>query len=215
MKRLVICSILSRMASVPPAHAVDIVIYSKKVNWVYSERVERHWKMDGRKSFRPPPILVSSRLVSQGVTRQHFESGQSFTVSRQSPIQPVLFAVAPSLRLQYALIAAHGLALGACLSNALPWPGKLLLGLALLIHLGFAVRDVNHRRDAIRYHAASGWNINDEAVLILPSTVVTPFAVWLHFKPEGARKKAILIVNDALPEHEFRRLIVKLKISAA
>jgi len=174
--------------------------------------------MDRGKSFRPPQArrpFWYLPVTQVKVRAPSFEPGQSFIVSRQSPIPPVLFAVAPSLRLQYALIAAHGLALCACLISALPWPGKLLPGLALLIHLGFAVRDVNHRHDAIRYHAASGWNINDEAVLILPSTVVTPFAIWLRFKPEGARKRAILIVNDALPEHEFRRLIVKLKISTA
>jgi len=119
------------------------------------------------------------------------------------------------MRLKYALVTAHALALGACLSSALPWPGKLLLGLALPIHLHFAVRKADRRHDTIRYHEAAGWNINDEAVRILPSTVVTPFAIWLHYQAPSARRQALLIVNDALPEPEFRRLLVKLKISAA
>lgn len=125
-----------------------------------------------------------------------------------------MFSVAPSLRLHYALVAAHGLALSTCLISALPWPGKLLLGLALPVHLYFAVRNSVVRQATIRYHDASGWNINDESVRILTSTVVTPFAIWLHFQPQGARKQALLIVNDAMPEHDFRQLIVKLKLSA-
>jgi hypothetical protein len=129
-------------------------------------------------------------------------------------IQPAQFSVGSSLHLKYALLAGHGLALSACLISALTWPGKLLLSLALPVHLYFAVRNVDRQQVTIRYLEGSGWNINGEPVLMLPSTVVTPFAVWLHFKPELARKNALLIVKDAMPDPEFRQLIVKLKISA-
>ena len=136
------------------------------------------------------------------------------TVSNPHSVPPAQFCVAPSMRLKYALIAAHALALIACLVSALPWLGKVLLVLALPAHLYLAVREVGLQHDTIRYHDASGWNINDEPVLVLPSTVLTTFAVWLHFKSQGARRKALLIVNDTMPEHDFRRLVVKLKISA-
>ncbi|MEC4747422.1 protein YgfX [Methylomicrobium sp. Wu6] len=128
--------------------------------------------------------------------------------------KPAQFLVEPSMRLKYALVAAHGLALSACLISALPWPGKILLGLVLPVHLYLAVREIDARHDAIRFHDGSGLHVNDEPVQLLPSTVVTPFAIWLHFQPQGTRKKTLLIVNDAMPEHEFRQLIVKLKISA-
>jgi hypothetical protein len=124
------------------------------------------------------------------------------------------FSIEPSRHLKYALYAGHGLALSACLISALPWPGKLLLSLALPVHLYFALRNVDRQHDTIRYQDGTGWNINDDPVLILPSTVVTPFAIWLHFRGQPARKKALLIMKDAMPDTEFRRLIVKLKISA-
>jgi len=135
-------------------------------------------------------------------------------VSNHHPVTSAQFLVEPSKRLKYALVAAHGLALSACLISALPWPGKTLLGLILSVHLYLDVREIDARHDAIRCHEGSGLHINDEPVLVLPSTVVTPLAIWLHFQPQGTRKKTLLIVNDAMPEHEFRQLIVKLKISA-
>jgi hypothetical protein len=129
-------------------------------------------------------------------------------------VHPAQFSVGSSRRLKYALLAGHGLALTACLISALPWPGKLLLGLALPCHLFFAARNVDRQQVTICYREGSGWNIDAEQVTILSSTVLTPFAVWLHFKPELARKNALLIMKDAMPDTEFRRLIVKLKISA-
>ena len=125
-----------------------------------------------------------------------------------------MFSVTPSTRLKHVLIAAHGLALIACLISALPWLGKILLAMALPAHLYFGVSEICRQHETIRYHDGSGWSINDESVLILPSTVVTPFAIWLHFKPPGARKKAMLIVSDTMPDQDFRQFIVKLKISA-
>lgn len=130
-------------------------------------------------------------------------------------IHPAQFSVGPSRYLKQALLAGHGLALTACLLSGLPWPGKLLLILALPVHLYFAVKDADRQSVLIRYLEGSGWQIDDEPVTVLPSTVLTPFAIWLHFKPQPARRRAFLIVKDAMPEAEFRRLTVKLKISAA
>jgi hypothetical protein len=129
-------------------------------------------------------------------------------------VHPAQFSVGSSRRLKYALLAGHGLALIACLISALSWPGKLLLSLTLPVHLFFAVRNIDRQHVTIRYQEGSGWHIDDKQVTILSSTVLTPFAVWLHFKPELARKNALLILKDAMPDTEFRRLIVKLKISA-
>lgn len=126
---------------------------------------------------------------------------------------PTEFILAPSRCLCHALIAAHAIALLAGLFSALPGAGKLLLVLVICAHLAFAVRRIAARRDTLRWLDASGWRVNEQAARILPSTVLTPYAIWLHFKPQGARKQALLIVSDALPAAEFRRLIVKLKTS--
>lgn len=130
-------------------------------------------------------------------------------------LHPARFSVGPSRRLQYALLAGHSLALAACLISALPWAAKLLLALALSVHFYFGERNADRRQVAIGYLEGSGWVIDDERVAILPSSVLTPFAIWLHYQPQSARKKALLIVKDAMPDAEFRRLTVKLKISAA
>jgi hypothetical protein len=136
-------------------------------------------------------------------------------LSSHHALHPVWFTVGPSRRLQYVLSVGHGLAMIGCLISALPWLGKLLLSLALPVHFYFAARHAGRHQVAIGYLEGSGWVIDDEPVVILPSSVLTPFAIWLHFKPQSARKKALLIVKDAMPDSEFRRLTVKLKISAA
>ncbi|MGR8941512.1 MAG: protein YgfX [Gammaproteobacteria bacterium] len=128
---------------------------------------------------------------------------------------PVQFALEPSGRLKTALIAAHGLALSAAWFSAAPLAGKVLLGLVIPVHLFLAVKNHHRQHHRIRYSTASGWNIDGEAVSILPSTVATPYAIWLHYQTLASAKKALLIVHDALPDAEFRRLIVKLKISAS
>jgi hypothetical protein len=155
-----------------------------------------------RSTFRSVRAIIRGRVLGSSVVPQH----PSF--------HPAQFSVGPSRRLKYALLAAHGLALSACLISALPWPGKLLLSLALPAHLYFAVRHIGRHLVAIRYSEGAGWHLAEEQVIILPSTVLTPFAIWLHFKPPSARKKALLIVKDAMSDGEFRRLTVKLKISA-
>jgi hypothetical protein len=70
------------------------------------------------------------------------------------------FSVGPSRRLKYALLAAYGLALSACLISALPWPGKLLLSLALPVHLYFAVKTVDRRPVEFRYTEGTGWHLD-------------------------------------------------------
>jgi hypothetical protein len=136
-------------------------------------------------------------------------------LSHHHALHPARFSVGPSRRLKYALLAGHGLAMVACLISALPWPGKFLLCLMLPVHFYFASNNAGRRQVAIGYLESAGWVIDDEPVAILPSTVLTPFAIWLHYQPQSARKKALLIVKDAMPAAEFRRLTVKLKISAA
>ncbi|MGJ0483824.1 MAG: protein YgfX [Methylomicrobium sp.] len=130
-------------------------------------------------------------------------------------VHPAQFSVGASRYLKQALLVGHGLALIACLLSVLPWPGKLLLSLALPAHLYFAVKNADRQHVTIRYLEGSGWHIDDKQVMILPSTVLTPFAVWLHFTSQSARKRGLLIVKDTMPDAEFRQLIVKLKISAA
>jgi toxin CptA len=67
-----------------------------------------------------------------------------------------------------------------------------------------------------------GWelslNHHVAAIQILPSTVMTKWAVFLHFTdhPKNQfwpRKKSLLILSDSLNEENYRQLVVRLKTS--
>ena len=128
---------------------------------------------------------------------------------------PVQFSLEPSRRLCIALVVAHGLALSAAWLSAVMLPVKAILGLVIPVHLFFVLKRQSNTHHLIRYCSESGWDIDGEAVSIMPSTVLTPFAVWLHYKYHDSGSKALLILHDAMSETDFRRLIVKLKISSA
>jgi fatty acid desaturase len=138
------------------------------------------------------------------------------------PFEPsFIVTLKPSRRLARLVIAAHGLAIAASLANALPILYKGVLLTVLVAHLYYAVKRVNHILPSLKYAGASGWQIADdsefESVTILKSTVVTPFAIWLHTSGRtkaglfSGNKNTILIARDTLEEDDYRRLIVKLK----
>jgi len=121
--------------------------------------------------------------------------------------------------------AAHILALSAAIMNALPAILKLFVASAVVANFYFALKKISDVRHIVRYSEALGWEIAEngdfESVRILNSTVLTRFAVWLHTETHrhsgffGKAKKSILIMDDALSEVDFRRLIVKLKTTVA
>lgn len=118
-------------------------------------------------------------------------------------------------------MAAHGLALAACLANALPVLYKMMLSIALAGHLYRALKRGNKDLPSLKYSNMAGWQIaceeEFEPAAILKSTVVTPFAVWLHVqgRPKsgflGRHDRAFLIPYDSLDEDGYRRLVVLLK----
>jgi hypothetical protein len=138
---------------------------------------------------------------------------------------PFILTVKPSKLLGGMVIAAHGLAIAASLANAMPSLYQSILIAGLVVHLFHTVKQLNNGLPTVKYADESGWQIADgnefESVVILKSTVVTTFAIWLHVRPRAetgffaVNKKAILIVRDALDEEDYRGLIVKLRTSAA
>lgn len=126
----------------------------------------------------------------------------------------LLLELNPSKRLKQLLVAVHVLALGSSIANALPIVVKLLLPIGICIHLYFIIKRLKDRRYSIKHTEISGWEISDgngfEQVQILDSTVITVFAIFLHFHHK-ARRQSVLIVNDALTEDDYRRFIVRLK----
>lgn len=84
-------------------------------------------------------------------------------------------------------------------------------------------QEKNSKGFVLRYTTAFGWennHLNDhfDFIEILPSTVLTPFVVFLHYKIKHndqpkQKTKAVMILKDAMNNDDFRQLRVELKIS--
>lgn len=72
---------------------------------------------------------------------------------------------------------------------------------------------VTNEKRSIKHSENLGWQISNggdfEAVEILTSTVITTSFIFLQVQD----KPTIIIANDALSEDDYRRFIVKLKIT--
>lgn len=127
---------------------------------------------------------------------------------------PLLVELRPSRRLKQVLAVMHLLALASSIANALPIIVKLALVIGIGLHFYLALTRLKSEQYAIKHSEASGWEIasgNDfKPIQILNSTVITLFAIFLHFD-KNAHKQSVLIVNDALSKDDYRRLIVRLK----
>jgi len=127
---------------------------------------------------------------------------------------PLSVELQPSRRLKQLLVIMHLLALASSIANALPVIVKLALVIGIGLHLYFVLTRLKNDQYAIKHSETSGWEIFDgndfRPIQILNSTVITLFAIFLHFN-KNAHKQSVLIVNDALNEDDYRRLIVRLK----
>lgn len=130
---------------------------------------------------------------------------------------PLSVELQPSRRLKQVLVTMHLLALASSIANALPVIVKLALVIGIGLHLYFVLARLKSDQYVIKHSETSGWEIasdNDfKPIQILNSTVITLFAIFLHFN-KNAHKQSVLIVNDALNEDDYRRLIVRLKTAS-
>lgn len=126
----------------------------------------------------------------------------------------LLVELKPSQRLKQLLIIMHMLALASSIANALPIIVKLALLTGIYMHLQFIIKRLKNEPYKIKHTEAWGWEVSSgddfKSIQILNSTVITLFAIFLHFN-NHEHKQSVLIVNDALNEDDYRRLIVKLK----
>lgn len=126
----------------------------------------------------------------------------------------LLVELKPSKRLTRLLIVMHLLAVGSSIFNALPLAVRLSLSVGICLHLWFSMKRLTRKTYSIKHTEAFGWEIADgndfASIQILNSTVITVFAIFLHFN-KNAHKHSLLILNDALTEDDYRRLIVRLK----
>jgi len=95
---------------------------------------------------------------------------------------------------------------------------KIFLLIVIVISLWYALNaELKFNKIVIRHRLETVWEIcySDgffNAIQILPSTVLTPHMLILHFKLTNQKKKTILIVKDALGDEKYRELSVSLKI---
>ncbi len=126
----------------------------------------------------------------------------------------LLVELKSSKRLKWLLIVMHALALGSSIANTLPMTVKLALLTGICMHLRFVISRLKNEQYKIKHTEALGWEVSNgndfKSIQILNSTVVTLYAIFLHFN-KNAHKQSVLIVNDALSEDNYRRLIVRLK----
>jgi toxin CptA len=126
----------------------------------------------------------------------------------------LLAELKPSKRLKQLLIIIHVLTLASTLANALPVAVKLAILTGICLNFLFVINNLKGERYTIKHTEALGWEIADgngfESIQVLNSTVITVFAIFLHFN-KNAHKQSVLIMNDALSEDDYRRLVVRLK----
>jgi toxin CptA len=138
---------------------------------------------------------------------------------------PFLLALKPSKRFKQITVFIHVLALIASMANALAFTIKIGLLVLVGLHLWLAFRRLNTPNYTIKHSEALGWELSKgdgfTSIEVLKSTVITTFALFLHFKYRSQSpsmlstpKKTLLILGDALAGDDYRRLIVKLKTTA-
>jgi len=135
-----------------------------------------------------------------------------------------MLVINPSYRFKVLVILIHALALAASMANDLSLTFKLGLISCIFLQGWLTVKHLKNEPYTIQYTETLGWQISKGhelvSIKILNSTVVTTFAIFLHYKESSKpqfsmsrSKQTRLILNDALAEEDYRRLIVKLKIT--
>jgi len=116
------------------------------------------------------------------------------------------------------LVFIHLLATIAILTTSLGLAEKLTFISLILVSLSLKMYQQLHRHIFhINYQLNKGWQIalsnGIYSMNILPSTIISPNIIVLHFKSKNHPKQTLFICQDMMSNTEFRRLNVTLKIS--
>ncbi len=116
----------------------------------------------------------------------------------------------------------HGLAIFIVAITVIPFISQVILIILILFSLIFYLkREKGVKVFTLRYSTAFGWEITNsenqfQLIEILPTTVLSPYLVFLHYKINNNNKKKkfhVLITKDRLSNDDFRKLRVELRIS--
>lgn len=129
---------------------------------------------------------------------------------------PLLWELKHSKHLIRVMGFIHVLALLTCIMNSLPVFIKSLLLVAIGSHYYWQSKQLTAKQYCIKHSEASGWELSEGnefvTVTILPSTVISTVAVFLHIKKDSKpRRQHLIIACDSLADDDYRSLIVRLK----
>ncbi len=128
------------------------------------------------------------------------------------------FHIVASPRLARGVHALYVLALLACWLNSLALWIKLFSS-AVVIGIGLAsARAGKTAGFDLLYSVNQGWSVLDaeqeyQSISIKPTTVISRWVVFLHFSFNDKVVRSRMILKDALLDDDYRRLIVKLKLT--
>lgn len=128
------------------------------------------------------------------------------------------FLIKPSRQLKMGLDFLHGAAAVSCWLTSLAMSYQLLLSMAVGVFWLISNKCCKTPTYHLRYTATGGWEVAFEgadylAIIILGSTVVTPWGIFLHYKAHKQPGRSLVIAKDSLSADNFRRLLVRLKLS--
>lgn len=131
--------------------------------------------------------------------------------------QAFILTITRSIRLAHIVYALHLLALAAILICTLFIGIKIAIFFLCCLNVCYFIKSSKEANYTLKYTKSIGWEIlerdNFVPIRIENSTVVSRFAVFLHFRQQNSSEKAIIILNDSIDADNFRRLMVNLKTS--
>ncbi len=130
-----------------------------------------------------------------------------------------VFRVNRSELLLYGLVFLHALSLLAVLLSDIAIASKILLVIAVFLSLYlYCKKELYFNHVLIRFSPDYGWAFAERdadfmPISLLPSTIINPYLLILHFKTDKSKIKTILILSDSMNTIDFRKLLVTIKIT--
>jgi hypothetical protein len=147
----------------------------------------------------------------------HADSINGWDVSKK--IEPTLsFRMKRSQIHDRLLTILHLLGLLACWLNNLPVGWRLGLSALLILLWARYYRGVRMATFYLSYTANQSWSVSFDGDNYLPAkieatTVITTLVALIHLSIDGKTAQSLIVFKDTLPVDDYRRLIVKLKLS--
>lgn len=123
-----------------------------------------------------------------------------------------------SKQLNQLVNALYVCSFAACWLNDLSEKYQWLLGGLVVVFFMIRYRRKRSSPYFLRYTASVGWALSLDGtdyreIQILDGTVITHYAILLYFKTKKKLSQSILIMRDSVSVNDYRRLIVRLKLS--